>query len=318
MPPAANSIALLPRLSLRKIACFVATADAGSVSAAARHLAVSQASLSEMLMDLEKDLGVDLFIRHKARGVTLTSTGQRLLVEARDLIRHAEEFQALSGDPGAGLTGELIVGCFPTLLPFVMPKLLCGFLARHPGVTLQFVEDSQPKLEEAMLKGTIDLSILYDVDIISAIERRRLFDSAPYVLLSAEHRLANSTDPIDLALLADDPLIQLDLLPGRNDHIFTSLGMTPRTAHRTTNFELVRALVARNVGYAVLVQRPKHDLTYEGLPLVIRPIANTVPPLVAIFAWPANIRLHRRVKAFVDFGVETFQTIAPGTPTGTR
>ena len=75
-------------------------------------------------------------------------------------------------------------------------------------------------------------------------------------------------------LFGDDPFIQIDVLPGRNDHLFAAIGITPNIVHRTTNFEFVRALVAHNLGYAVLVQRPQTDITYEGLPVVVRPIAN--------------------------------------------
>ncbi len=288
----------LPRLSLRKITCFVATAEAGSVSQAAQRLNLSQAALSEALIDLEHELGVDLFIRHKARGVTLTSASQQLLPEARNLVRHAEDFQALVHCSGSALSGELVVGCFPTILPFVMPKLLQGFQAAHPDVRVRLVEDSQLNLERSMLAGTLDLSVLYDIDISPAIELRPLFQCTPYVLLGPEHRLAKSTDPIDLNELLDDSLIQIDVMPGRNDHIFGSLGLMPRIVHRTTNFELVRALVARNLGYAVLIQRPKYDLTYQVLPPVIRGIANPIPPLAVSLAWPKNIQLHRRVMVF--------------------
>ncbi len=291
----------LPRISLRKIACFVAAADEGSVSAGARRLCLSQAAMSEALNDLEKELGLDLFIRHKAIGVTLTGAGRQLLVEARRLVRQAEEFQALAGGPAANLAGELIVGCFPTLLPFLAPSLLAGFQARHPEVTPRFVEDSQLNLEHAMLAGNIDLSIVYDFDISPGFERVRLYDAEAYILVSPRHRLGNTTAPVDLALFGDDPFIQIDVLPGRNDHLFAAIGITPNIVHRTTNFEFVRALVAHNLGYAVLVQRPRSDVTYEGLPLVIRPIANPVPSLTVALAWPANLHLHRRVKAFADF-----------------
>jgi len=294
----------LPRLSLRKIACFVATAEAGSVSLAAKRLNLSQAALSEALIDLEQELGIDLFVRHKARGVTMTSASRQLLAEARQLVRHAEDFQALVHSAGPDLAGELIVGCFPTLLPFVMPKLLDGFQVSHPEVTIRFVEDSQLNLEQAMLAGTIDLSVLYDIDVGQALEKRPLFVCTPYVLLSPEHRLAKSNEPVELAQLVDDQLIQIDVLPGRNDYVFGTVGLMPRIAHRTTNFELVRALVARNLGYAVLIQRPKYDITYEGLPLVVRPIANSIPPLTVVFAWPKTIHLHRRVAEFAAFGMQ--------------
>ena len=297
----------LPRMSLRKIACFVAAADAGSVSAGARQLRLSQAAMSEVLNDLEKELGLDLFIRHKVIGVTLTCAGRQLLVEARRLVRQAEEFHALAGGPAANLAGELVVGCFPTMLPFVAPLLLSGFQALHPAVTIRFVEDSQLNLEQAMLAGNIDLSIIYDFGLGPALERRRLYDAVAYVLVSPRHRLGDSTAPVDLTLFGDDPFIQIDVLPGRNAHLFAAIGITPNIVHRTTNFEFVRALVAHNLGYAVLVQRPKSDVTYEGLPLVIRPIANPVPHLTVALAWPANLHLHRRVKAFAEFSVKTFK-----------
>jgi DNA-binding transcriptional LysR family regulator len=297
----------LPRLSLRKIACFVSTADAGSVSAAARQLYISQAALSEALADLEKDLGVDLFVRHKARGVTLTSAGRQLLAEARRLVRQAEDFHALAGGPGSHATVEMPVGCFPTLLPFFAPKLITGFQELHPEVGLRFTEDVQINLEQAMLAGTIDISILYDVSIGAGLERQALLGCQPYVALSPAHRLGNSTDPIDLRLLVDDPFIEIDILPGKNDYVFATLGMTPHTVHRTTNFELARALVAHNIGYAILVQRPKYDVTYEGLPLVIRPIANAIPPLTIVLCWPANIHLPRHVQAFVSYSVKEFE-----------
>ena len=304
----------LPRISLRKVACFVATADAGSVSLAAQRLNLSQAALSEALIDLEHEFGVDLFIRHKARGVTLTSAAQQLLPEARQLVRHAEDFQALVQGSGAELSGEMVVGCFPTLLPFVMPKLMQGFHVTHPEVKIRIVEDTQLNLEQSMLAGTLDLSILYDIDIGPGIERRILFHCVPYILLGPDHRLARSNDPIDLNELVDDALIQIDVLPGRNDYVFGTLGLKPRIAHRASNFELVRALVARNLGYAVLIQRPKHDTTYEGLPLVIREIANPIPPLAVTFAWPKTIHLHRRVMAFVTFGANFFRSSSSENP----
>ena len=65
--------------------------------------------------------------------------------------------------------------------------------------------------------------------------------------------------------------------------------------------------MARNLGYAVLIQRPKFDFTYEGLPLEIRRISNPIPPLAVAFAWPKTIHQHRRVMAFASFGANLFR-----------
>jgi DNA-binding transcriptional LysR family regulator len=98
----------------------------------------------------------------------------------------------------------------------------------------------------------------------------------------------------------------MDVLPGRDDHVFTTVGLVQRAVQRTTNFELVRALVARGFGYLVLVQRPIHDVTYDGLPFVTRAIANPISPLRVVMGWLTGLRLHRRVAAFVDFSTRLF------------
>jgi DNA-binding transcriptional LysR family regulator len=307
LPPTEQKVAL-PRLSVRKIGCFVAAADAGSISAAARMLCLPQATLSEAIIDLEKDMGVDLLVRHKARGVTLTSAGHQLLAEARALVRHAEAFETSARGPGADLSGEIMIGCFPTLLPFIGPQLLAGFQASHPAVSVHFVEDAQPGLEQSLMGGTIDIAVLYDIDTFSALQRRVLYECRPYVLLSKNHRLANWEGPIDLKQLIDEPFIQMDVVPGKDDYVFSCAGIAPHPTHRTTNFELVRSLVARNLGYSILVQRPASNTTYEGLPLIILPIANPMPALRVIFAWPTQIHLHRRVEALIEYGQRLYRT----------
>ena len=275
---------------------------------------MSAATLSEALSDLETELGAELFLRHKARGVTLTCEGRRILVEARRLVRHAEEFQALMDPAGTSLSGEIVVGCFPTLLPFVIPKLLACLRDRHPEVKLKFIEDTQTNLQKELLEGRLDFAIVYDINLKSDFSKHLLYNTRPYVLLSPEHRLADTTDPIDLHLLTEDPFIQIEILPGRDDHIFLSQGIRPRATYTTTNFEMVRALVARNLGYAVLVQRPIHDITYEGLPLVIRPIGNRIPPLVVVLCWPNSVHLNRRMRAFISFCEDTLRTDVSGDP----
>ena len=151
-----------------------------------------------------------------------------------------------------------------TFPPFLAPSLPAGFQARHPEATCRFIEESQLNLEHAMLAGNIDLSVIYDLDVGPGFERLRLYDAEAYILVSPQHRLGDTTAPVDLALFGDDPSIQIDVLPGRNDHLFAAIGITPNIVDRTTNFEFVRALVADNLGYAALVRRPKATSPTKG------------------------------------------------------
>ena len=69
-------------------------------------------------------------------------------------------------------------------------------------------------------------------------------------------------------------MILLDVNPSREntEMMFSAAGLSPWIRFRTTDFEVTRSMVARGMGYAILVQRPFADLSYEGKPLAVRPI----------------------------------------------
>ena len=105
-------------LSLRQLRYVVAAADTGHVTAAAKRLNVSQPSISSAIAELEAEIGVPLFIRHHARGVTLTPVGERVVNEARLLLKHAQDFAQIADNSLAALaslTGQEIAGLTLTL-----------------------------------------------------------------------------------------------------------------------------------------------------------------------------------------------------------
>ncbi|MCC6303970.1 MAG: LysR family transcriptional regulator, partial [Rhodobacteraceae bacterium] len=77
------------KVTLRQIGYFVAAAETGSIAEAARIANVAQPSVSWAIQKMEELLGVELFIRQHARGVSLTAAGHRLLPQARSLLRMA-------------------------------------------------------------------------------------------------------------------------------------------------------------------------------------------------------------------------------------
>ena len=81
------------RFTLRQIEYAVAIWDHGSVAAASAHLRVAQPTLSAALAKLEEQVGLQLFIRHHAQGVSPSPSGLRFLAEARNLLTHAQDLQ---------------------------------------------------------------------------------------------------------------------------------------------------------------------------------------------------------------------------------
>ena len=100
------------RFTLRQLEYFVAVAEAGTVTAAAEQVHLSQSAMSTALADLERVLGVQLLVRHHARGVTLTPSGEELLISARLLLRQADDLDMSAHSLGEGLEGRVRLGCF--------------------------------------------------------------------------------------------------------------------------------------------------------------------------------------------------------------
>ena len=110
-------------IPLRVLRYVVETADCGSVTEAAKRLDVSQPSISTALAQVEAQLGVQIFVRHHARGVTLSAAGQRFVNDARLLLNHARDFNQNAQSLGDSLRGEIVVGSFPTLAIRFSPVL---------------------------------------------------------------------------------------------------------------------------------------------------------------------------------------------------
>ncbi|WP_434620185.1 LysR family transcriptional regulator [Arthrobacter sp. A5] len=290
------------RYTLRQVLHFVAIADHGSIRAAAEATHVSQAGLSLALTELEKALGVQLAVRQKAKGITLTSAGHRFLADARMLLRRADDLQATTAESPDALAGPLDLGCYSTLADFWVPPITAGFAAANPHLSLTITEGPPLQLQLDMLEGRLDAVLTHTRHVVDGAEYQVIREGRPYVLVGAMHRLAGRSG-VRLAELADDDMVLLNIPTVRDNQLpnLRASGLDPKIAWRSTSFEAVRGMVARGLGYTVLVQRPPLDVSYEGLPVVPLPIEGPIGHSDICFAYPARQKLSRKLQALVDY-----------------
>jgi DNA-binding transcriptional LysR family regulator len=289
-------------LNLRQVECFVCSVEQGTMTAAADQLLVSQSAVSLAVAGLENAIGTQLLVRRRSQGLALTAAGRRFLPQAKELLAHAEDVLADVQSEGRELIGPLVVGCYRTAAPFVLPGLLESFAAEYPRVQLDFIEGPLPDLERALREGRCEVAIVYELDIGPGIEHEALYQTEPYVLLAPDHPLASRADPLQPRELADHDLVMLDIQPSDPylTTVFANAGVVPRVRFKVSSYELLRSLVARNFGYGLLTSRPHADVSYEGRPLTARRLAGP-PVLINIsLAWAAGVRRTRRAGAFAD------------------
>jgi DNA-binding transcriptional LysR family regulator len=304
------------RFSLRALRYVVETADAGSVTEAAKRLNVSQPSISAAVSQLEAELGVQIFVRHLAKGVTLSPAGQRLVNDARLLLAHARDFAQGAQSLGCTLHGEIVVGSFSTLATRFMPGLLSGFRERQPGISVKLEEGDQQEIIDGLVSGRTELALSYSFAVPDEIVGEKFCELPPYIVLSADHPLANRSS-ISLTEMRDEPFILLDL-PHSRDYfasLFTASGIEPRISFRTRSFELIRGLIGNGQGYSIHNAVPRTTIGYDGSRVAVVPITEKLPATHVMALRLKRHALRPAVQTFADYARDAFAVggqFAPG------
>jgi DNA-binding transcriptional LysR family regulator len=295
------------RYTLRQLEAFVAVAEQGSLTAASEKLHVSQSAVSGAINNLERAFGAQLTIRRKAHGVSLTSAGRYVLDRSKGLLNAASDLELHASDAGAELRGALTLGCYRTLAPTVLAGLIDQYSRRHPLVELDFFDGPQSEIQARLLAGRLDLAVAYDLALPAELQRKRLYNAAPSIVLSADHPLA-SRPSLGLADVADEPMILLDVDPSRENTMmmFSSAGLRPNIRFRTTDYEVTRSLVGRGMGYAILMQQPAANQTYEGRPLVVHQMTPAIRTVPVSIVWPEYVMPSQSAAAMVALASELY------------
>ena len=288
------------RFTLKQCTYFRAVAEKGGISQAARALNISQPSVSAAIDKLETMTGLTLFQRHHARGLTLTMQGRLFLEQVERLEAAAAQASNQARALAIGEAGELRLGVFWTLAPFYLPKLIKGFQAQKPQVSVRPSEMSLADLDQALRAGEIDLALTYDVSRVAAdVERLPLAEIKLRVYVSSEHRLADRPC-VGIEDLRHEPYVMLDGSGSRDyfEGVFERLDITPKIAFRSSSLETVRSAVAAGLGYTFLAIQPPSLKTYDGGQLAALDLAPSVEALRVSLASRTGAPDNEIVRAF--------------------
>ena len=264
-------------VSFRKLQYVRKAGAYRNIARAAEELHISQSSVRDAIDQVEHEFGVRIFVRQPSKGLTPTQPGRRLLQLISGLLSEVEGFASQASGMKSTLDGELNVGCYAPLSPHALPAIIQDLTRRHPGISVCLHEGPLPQVRQALIEGTVDVILTYDLGLTEQVSSEVLGESPPHVLLSEADPLAKRNE-IALVDLIDKPMILLDLPETRGflSTLFQSIGTRPTVAHRTETFEVVRSLVAAGLGFSILNLRPAIDQTYDGSRVVCMPITDPV------------------------------------------
>lgn len=287
--------------TLRQLEYFVAVGEAGSIAKAAEQINVSPPSISASIAQLEKEFGLQLFVRKHPHGLSLTPGGRVFLKEAARLLNSAEALHDIASDIAEKVRGPLAVGCLLTFAQIVLPSLRKKFESIYPEVRVRQFERNQGQLFEMLQRGEIDVALTYDLELSQDMTFEPLMRVPPYVMLPQEHKFAGRPS-ITTEELADEPMVLLDLPFSREYFLsaFQNRGIRPHIAERTGDIAVMRSMVANGFGYGIANMRPLNNLSPDGKPLVFVPLAGELRPLTMGLALPNSDYHTQTVQAFID------------------
>lgn len=302
-------------MTLVQLRYFVVAAAKRSMTDASLELHVAQSAVSSSIAQLERSLGVQLFIRQRSKGLALTEAGEQLLRDAQSLLAQVDEMADAVRGEHYQVRGTLRLACFIPLAPFVLPQLISRTEQAHPQLRIEISEADADGTTELLLNGSVEAAIAYNFGELHDLTFDHLYFAPPHVIVPLDHPLADR-EQVQLRELAGEDLVLLDTAHSRDYflRLLRDAGVEPQIRYSSRSYETVRSLVARGHGFSILNHIPHSPQTYDGGELRSIPIDGDVTPLEVCFVRVRQVRPTSRARVLAGFARELFA--APPEPAG--
>ncbi len=236
-------------MNFTQLRYFVTVAQNRNLTRAATELRVAQPALSRQIKLLEDELGTPLLARHH-RGVELTDAGLVLQRRSEYLLRQLEETRTEIMDLSDAPSGQLRLGCPPSLTRNLVSKPLERFLSRYPKVRVELQETISDQLCQAVLADQIDLAIISTLTAEAHLTTKPLYPE-PIWLFGAPGKL-DRRRRVRLAMISELPMLLA--LRGNATRVLLDRRMAEaklplNVIVETNSIPLIHELVHKGLGY---------------------------------------------------------------------
>lgn len=244
----------------RQIRAFLFAAEAGSFAAGAARLCVSPPSFTDLIRDLEAELGVRLFER-TTRKVSLTAAGIDFLGRIQRPVLDIEEAYDHMRDVRHARSGLVVVGSLPSIAVSLIPKVLRLLRRERPGLQVRVIEVHNEPLLEMLRTNAVEVGLGTLLHKSADLRLRALIEDR-FVVVAKASQAGNLPAQLHWSDLTEQ------------DVILTSLGSTPRE-----QYERSHNLKAQRI-------RPAYEVTHisTALSMVREGLGLAVLPRIALYA----------------------------------
>lgn len=261
-------------MELRHFRYFAAVAEHLNYSEASRRLHVAQPAISQTILDLEEEVGAQLFTRSN-RKVQLTAAGAVLLAEVQGILERADGAKRATQRAARGEVGVLRIGFIAPATAPILPPLVQTYRRQYPEVELQLHHMNPDAQFAAFEEGGLDLGLSRPLlsEQRAYFEEEMIYSDYLVAVLPPKHPLAKERK-IELQKLAYESFILFHRVgaPGLFDEavaLCRRAGFSPNVRHETDLMTTVFLLVESGLGVSLA---PSYTQGLEQQKTIRRPL----------------------------------------------
>lgn len=243
---------------------FLKVAETGSFRRAADELGYTQAGISYIIAAMEKETGLQLFVREHS-GVRLSEEGKELLPQMKQLEIWERQFQQTIAELSGLKRGRIRVQIFDSISVHWIPDIVSLFHKDYPGIKIELItEEDSARAEEMVKSGEVDCGFFL-TDVSSEIEHFPLLEENLKVIVPENH-LTAGYEYFPIKELGKHPYIGMkyDAHTGI-EAIFRKNKVAPQLAFTMDNDYAALAMVRKGLGFAIFPELLLSSNVMEGL-----------------------------------------------------
>jgi LysR family cys regulon transcriptional activator len=226
-----------------------------NLTEAAKALFTSQPGVSKAIIELEEELGVDIFTRHGKRIRGLTEPGRAVLKSVEMIMQEIESLKRIGKEFAAQDSGSFTIATTHTQARYSLPRVVQQFAQKFPKVRLSLLQGNPRQVAEMVLNDQADLAIateaIADVDGLISLP---CYQWEHLVVVPPDHPLLRAK-PLTLEEIATYPLITYDAaFAGRNkiDHAFALRSLKPDILLEAIDADVIKTYVELGMGVGII------------------------------------------------------------------
>lgn len=304
-------------MNLRDLEYLVALAEHRHFGRAAAACFVSQPTLSTQIRKLETELDVDL-VERGGRETILTPVGERIVERARSVLSEVDAIRDVARLNHTPESGSIRLGVFPTLAPYLLPRVVPAVHRAFPDLELLLVEEKTDELVDQLRHGRLDVAVLATPADTAGFHEEPLFEEDFVLALPTGHPLAAEDSPADVSVLRGEHILLLDEGHCMRDQSLTIcrlVGAREDLGFRATSLETLRQMVASGVAITLLPRLAVEPTTSAPNGIVTRRFADPVPNRRIAMFWrttsPFGAFLPSLAAVFRDLPADLVRRVDP-------